>query len=208
MPMANNSNVSSSSDTVNYIPLEKLEEIIKRLPDLGVRVCDVYTIEMLFRYCFWCALRVNEALRFDTDHWNNEESTVFLPKTKSKSKVYVTIREPLKSVWDEWCLSCIANGNKKPFGMIKYVTLTKWLYRLGEMCDVKAWQVRTSESGEKTLTHIFRKSMSKGMKKGDVHKDGKKADIYTIKETLRHKDVGVTSRYLRISAEEVEEYWN
>ena len=76
--------------------------------------------------------------------------------------------------------------------------------RLGKMLDVAAWTTPQEVTGEKTLTHIFRKSIGKSMLYGVY---GKKAPLNVVQKQLRHSSLTTTSKYLQVGIEDVKDWW-
>jgi integrase len=77
------------------------------------------------------------------------------------------------------------------------------------MLDIPSWVTLQSETGEKTVGHIFRKSIGKDMLNGvHLNKDGKKFEIPIISKQLRHSKPSITvDSYLKSTIEAVLDQW-
>jgi integrase len=75
------------------------------------------------------------------------------------------------------------------------------------MLNIEAWTTPQSETGEKTVGHIFRKSIGKDMMDGvQTNIEGKPFEIHTISKHLRHAKPSITQdHYLKSSLQRVKE---
>ena len=72
---------------------------------------------------------------------------------------------------------------------------------IGKALDITAWTTTQKESGEKTKTHIFRKSIGKDMLY-------KKAPLNIIMNKLRHTNLATTSQYLKLNLADTQAWEN
>jgi integrase len=187
----------------NYMPPEQLNQVLEAIPSLHIRKWSNYTVKMLFLICYWCGLRINEALKLKAEDFDLDNHQVFLGKTKTEVMDYAPI--PHRFIGELQTFLLTAKGPLFPG--LKYGTVIKWICRLGKMLNILAWTIPQSESGEKTKTHIFRKSIGKDYMLG-TH-DGRKAPLSVVSEKLRHRGknpLGTTSTYLKVNIETVKEW--
>lgn len=186
----------------NYIDPKQFEEIISSIPVLQIRKWKDRDVEFLFRISYWCGLRMKEASKLLKEDFDLLVEEVFLGTTKGKknqSAVIPTIFIPqLKNYLDTK-----QNGRLMPDCNPQIVRI--WCKKLGELLNIPAWVTPQSETGEKTLTHIFRKSIGKDMLYG-TH--GKIAPLNIVQRQLRHTSIETTSRYLQVHGEDVKKFWN
>jgi len=87
-----------------------------------------------------------------------------------------------------------------------YNTFYPWLKKLGKSLDIPSWTTPQNETGEKTVGHIFRKSIGKDLIFG-TH-EGVKFPLEVISKQLRHSKPSITiDSYLKSSHESVKEHW-
>lgn len=189
----------------NYITQENLKDMIDNVPNLHIRKWKDEDVQMVYKICYWCALRINEAIRLKVEDFDLDRFEVYLGKTKTEKEDYATIPRPFIPE-----LSMYLLGKKGP--LLKdcyYLVVYHWVIRLGKMLNIPALTTPQSETGEKTKTHIFRKTMAKDMLYG-THTPGKNAPINVISRQLRHKGknaLNMTERYLRVDNEAVKDWW-
>ena len=190
----------------NYMSPTQLEEVISAIPELKIRKWKIIDVEYLFRNSYWLALRANEAMRLKKEDFNITRKQVFLGKTKTNSFDFASIPDPYIPEIMKYL------EQKKPGllmgkNILGYDTYYLWLKRLGKICDVEAW---TDPSNEKTITHIFRKSLGKDMLYGVLKsRTGNKFEIPIISQQLRHANVStIMNHYLKAGIEQVKEAWS
>lgn len=187
----------------NYIPPEQFEQVLEAIPSLHIRKWKDEDIQMLFRMAYWLELRFGEAIRLQAEDFDLIMNKVYLGKTKANKNDDTGI-PPLFRME----LSLYLQGKTGPlFPGLTYGTAVKWLERLGKTLNILAWTVKQSETGEKTKTHIFRKSMAKDLLYGTF---GKKAPVNVISQSLRHKGknpLATTFHYLKVSSDDVNNWW-
>ena len=192
--------------TNNYLNPEDFERVIETIPRLGIRKWDDDDIEMLFRMLYWCALRPNEGIRLSKEDFDLESRKIYLGKTKTN----VNDVAPIPMVFiPELTTYLYTKEPGRLFSGLSYNTFYPWLKKLGRILDIPSWVTLQAETGEKTVGHIFRKSIGKDMLTG-VHrtKDGKKFDIPIISKQLRHSKPSITvDSYLKSTIEAVLDQW-
>ena len=102
----------------------------------------------------------------------------------------------------EW-LESKPNGylfTNKQGKLIARQTVWKWLKDAGKALGLKALITPQTETHEKTVTHIFRKSKGKDMIFND------KAPLNIVQGKLRHNNLTTTSEYLKVKLEAVQEW--
>lgn len=189
----------------NYMPPEQFNQVIDAIPRLHIRKWKDEDIQMLFKLCYWCGLRISEAMKLSVEDFDVDHHQVFLGQTKTEKLGYATI-SPLGLSEVRMYLM---NKQGLLFPELTYGTVYKWIYRLGEMLHIKAWETSQKISGEKTKTHIFRKTIGKDMMWGITDKDGRKAPLNVISEKLRHKGknpLATTYLYLKMGIEGVKDW--
>lgn len=190
--------------TANHITRDQFDDIMKAIPKLNLRKFSVEDVQMFMKISYWLALRVSETLKLNVNDFDFDRNEVWLGKTKTEKGAITAIPTPFRGE-----LMAYLEGKTGPlFPGWQYITVLKWLERLGKILDIKAWIVTQDETGEKTKTHIFRKSIGKDMFYGEF--DGQKAPLTFISKTLRHggkNPLGTTIKYLKIGTEEVKDWW-
>ncbi len=192
--------------TNNYLNQNDFERVIDEIPNLYIRKWLDDDIEMLFRILYWCALRPAEGIRLSKEDFDLESRKIYLGKTKTHTNDVA----PIPMVFIPELQSYLYS--KEPgrlFPGLTYNTFYPWLKKLGKRLDIPSWVTLQAETGEKTVGHIFRKSIGKDMLTG-VHrtKDGKKFDIPIISKQLRHSKPSITvDSYLKSTIEAVLDQW-
>ncbi len=192
-------------DSANYMSIKTFHKVLESIPLLKIRKWNDRDVKFLFKNTYWMGLRPSEAIRLRKEDFKLNNRYVYLGKTKTKKAGDSTII-PLEYVQElETYLE------KKPEGRLlpglKYNTMYLWMKRLGKILDIPAWTTPESESGEKTVGHIMRKSLGKHMNEG-LYGDELKGDFVTIQGVMRHKDIGMTVNvYLKLNKENVKEKW-
>ena len=191
-------------ETVNYIPRELFNRILEYVPNLHIRKWKDEDIQMLFKLCYWCALRIGEAMRLKAEDFDLDLGKLYLGNTKSNINDDAAIPVFFRNELRIWLL-----GKAGPlFPGLTYGTMIKWIQRIGEALQILAWTTSQEETREKTKSHIFRKTVGKDLLYGTY---GQKAPLPTISKTLRHKGktpLTSTISYLKASSEDVSNYWD
>lgn len=189
--------------TVNHITPELFDQIIDAVPKLNLRKFRVEDVQMFMKISYWLALRFGETLKLSVDDFDFDRNEAWLGKTKTERGAKATIPPRFRGE----LIIYLEGKQGRLFPGWKYITVLKWLEKLGKILDIKAWIKSQDETGEKTKTHIFRKSIGKDMFYGEF---GSKAPLTFISKTLRHggkNPLGTTIKYLQISNEEVKDWW-
>lgn len=187
----------------NYMPPEQFAQVLGAIPSLKIRKWKDEDIQMLFKCCYWLELRFGEAIRLNVEDFDLDVNEVLLGQTKTEKNDKAMIPAPFKPELSIWLMD-----KKGPlFPGLTYGTAIKWIQRLGKTLNIIAWTTPQSETGEKTKTHIFRKSIGKDMIYGTF---GRKAPLSVITKGLRHRGrspLATTIHYLKVDGEDVKDWW-
>lgn len=185
----------------NYINPETFQKIIDYIPNLEFRKWNAKDVQFLFKISYWCGLRMSESCRIKKEDIDIESGELYLGLTKKK-KNSIAIIPP---IFKEELYNYI---KEKPDGLllpqINPQIVRVWIRKIGKDLNILAWTTSQFETGEKTQTHIFRKSIGKDLLMG-TH--GKQAPLNIIQKTLRHSSLDTTSNYLKVDANAVKEFW-
>ena len=187
----------------NYIPPEQMKTLIDAIPLLKIRKWKDNDIAMLMWICYWLDLRIMEILPRNAEDFDIDSGELYLGKTKNDKEAYAIIPPAFRPELRQWL-----DGKTGPlFPGLDYHNVYFWMKRLGKMLDIAALTTSQEVTGEKTITHIFRKSMSKDLLYG-VH--GQKTPINVISKHLRHKGrnpIASTYQYLKLDSEDVKDWF-
>ncbi len=183
---------------INYINPSDFALIIQSIPDLKLRRFKVESVQMLFKITYYCALRIHEAIRLKKSDFDLEIEEVYLGKTKTKKGDRASIPE---SFIQELGIYLRSVQTEELFPKMNRQIVHVWTKRLGVMLNIKAWTTPQEESGEKTKTHIFRKTYGKDLLYGTYN--DQPAPLNVIQKKLRHADLKTTSGYLAVDLNEV-----
>lgn len=186
----------------NYMNQVQFSQLLDHVPDLQIRRWKDQDIQMVFRIAYWCGLRMIEARRLHVEDFDLERKEVYLGRTKTRKEDYA----PIPNMF----IPELRNYLKTKKGLLldpepTRDTVYKWVIRLGKMLKIEALTTSQEITGEKTKTHIFRKSIGKDMMYG-TH--GKKATLLIVKKHLRHEKIETTIKYLNAGIEEAKDFWN
>jgi integrase len=190
--------------TVNYMPREQFDQVLSYIPNLHIRKWKDQDIQMLFKLCYWCALRIGEALRLKAEDFDLELAKLYLGNTKTNLNDDTAIPRYFIHELELW----LDDKQGVLFPGLTYGTCIKWIQRIGKELDILAWNTLQQDTGEKTKSHIFRKTVGKDLLYGTY---GQKAPLPTISKTLRHKGrnpLTSTVHYLKASSDDVGNYWD
>lgn len=186
------------------MPPEQLAQVLEAIPSLHIRKWKDEDIQMMFKIDYWLGLRFDEGIKLNAEDFDFTINEAYLGKTKTEKGGSAMIPAPFRQELYEY----LKNKHGQLFPGLSYGTAIVWLNKLGKMLDIAAWTTPQSESGEKTKTHIFRKSIGKDMIYGTY---GKKASITFVSKTLRHKGkdpLAMTFKYLKVGNEDVKDWWD
>ncbi len=192
--------------TNNYMNPEDFARVVDAIPTLLIRKWSDVDIAMLFKILYWSALRPIEGLTLSKEDFDLESRKINLGKTKTKLNDQAMI--PARFV-PELGGYLHEKEDGRLFDGLTYNTFYPWLKKLGKSLEIPSWVTPQNETGEKTVGHIFRKSIGKDMLTG-VHKnkDGNKFGIDIISKQLRHSKPSITiDNYLKSTIEAVLEEW-
>ena len=181
----------------NYMPPSQFNELLTTIPNLKIRKWLDRDVEMLFKLCYWCGLRINEAIRLKAVDFDLEYKRVHLGITKTTKGDKATIPELFL---DELTVY-LQDKHGELFPKMNRFVVHTWLARLGEILQIESLTTPQAVSGEKTKTHIFRKSVGKDMIYGT--RDGKKQPLNVVQKKLRHTNLDMTSNYLKVADDDV-----
>lgn len=185
----------------NYVDPQTFQKMLDTIPKLNIRKWNDDDIRMLFKIAYWCGLRMIEATRLKAEDFNILLREVYLGKTKTKREDYATIPTPFIPELEEY----LKNKHGELFPDCNSQIVRVWLTKLGKILDIPAFTTPESVTGEKTKTHIFRKSIGKDMLYG-THVP--QAPLNIIQKTLRHESLDTTSKYLQAGNEDVKVWWD
>ena len=189
--------------TANWMLPEQFNRLLDAVPSLGIRKWKDEDIVMLFKICYWLALRIGEGIKVKAEDFDLELKYLHLGKTKTDKmdkRIIPTVFIPELEVY-------LTGKTGQLFPELKYDNVYGWLIKLGKKLNIEALTKSQSETGEKTKTHIFRKSRGKDMFFGS--RTGHKADIGSISDRLGHKGknrFAMTMEYLKLGNEGVRNY--
>ena len=191
------------SENVNYLPREKYDDILTYVKEhLTTRKLDSIDIQMIFKLSYHAGLRINEVLKLTKSSFEFNLLQINLGKTKTHSHDKASF--PLsfsKELWDYLTLERTELSRTDLLFPISRNTIYRWLMLIGKALNITAWTTTQKESGEKTKTHIFRKSIGKDMLY-------KKAPLNIIMNKLRHTNLATTSQYLKLNLSDVQSWEN
>ena len=183
---------------------EDFTRVLETIPDLKIRKWKNNDVRFLFKIMYWSALRPMEAIRLEKKDFNFENRVIHLGHTKTRENDQALIPRVFHQELAAWVNT---KESGRVFPELKYITFYVWLKRLGKILDIEAWTTPQSETGEKTVGHIFRKSIGKDMMDGvQTNIEGKPFEIHTISKHLRHAKPSITQdHYLKSSLQRVKE---
>lgn len=187
----------------NYMPPEEFQKLLDGVDTLELKKFNHEDVKMLFRICYWLALRINEAIRLNVEDFHFDTNDVYLGQTKTNKEDYAKIPEGFKPE-----LAVYLQGKKGPLfpGMSRFV-VHYWLRILGKRFNILSLTSSQKKTGEKTKCHIFRKSMAKDLLYGTY---GEKAPLSLVSQALRHKGknfLASTQYYLKVTDADIDDYW-
>jgi integrase len=170
------------------------------VPQLQSRKWKDDDIVFLFSIMYWSGLRGGEAIKLEKKDFNTRTRRITLHDTKTKVVEKAIIPMTFVAETQEY-LKTKSDGQLFPG--LKYLTLYRWMKKLGKVLQVPAWTTPRKKTGELTVCHAMRKSIGKNLIAG-VHlaPDGGNYSIIEVSKLLRHKKPSMTEEhYLKISDE-------
>ena len=185
----------------NYLDPDQFALCIGAIPLLKSRKWEAEDIAMvIFKIPYWCGLRMGEAIRLTVEDFDIISKEVYLGRTKTHKEDYAPIPDTFIPELERYL-----KGKTGPLMPgCNYAIVYHWLKKLGKILDIPALTTSQEITGEKTVTHIFRKSIGKDMLYG-IH--GNKAPLNVVSKQLRHNDLVTTSKYLKVGIEDVKDWW-
>lgn len=188
-------------DKASYISQEKFDLALATIPELKIRKWLDIDIVMMFKIMYFCALRPGEAIKLKKEDFDIESREVYLGKTKTHKEDYAVIPTVFCAELQMWLHE---KKDGRLYENLTYDTAYRWFKRLGEICDIPAWTISQSQSGEKTVGHIFRKTIGKDMLNGKFGEQARQIPV--ISKMMRHSKTSMTTDYyLKVGAESVKE---
>ena len=188
--------------TTNYVNQDDFLRILNYIPFLKIRKWKDEDIKFLFKISYWCGLRFIEACLLKNEDIDIERREIHLGQTKTEKNAKVVIPDPFLNELIDWL---VVKEQGRLFPGLGYDTAYKWLKKIGRELHIEALNTPQAVSGEKTVTHIFRKSIGKDMMFSTHTKQA--APLNVISKQLRHKDIKSTQEYLKVGDEVVKEFW-
>ena len=190
-------------ENVNYLPNEKFDLILIYVANnLKSKKLKTVDIQMIFKIAYHAGLRINEVLKLSKSSFNFDLLQINLGKTKTKSYDLATFPNSFSLELQDYLFntrSLILQSDL--LFPISRQTVYSWIMQIGLACQIPAWTTPQSESGEKTKTHLFRKSIAKNMLY-------RKAPLNIIMNKLRHTNLATTSDYLKLNLSDVQNWEN
>jgi integrase len=181
-------------------------KVLDEIPRLFIRKWYDEDIKMLFSILYWCALRPIEGINLRKEDFDLQSRKLSLGRTKTKLNDIA----PIPSIFVPKLANYLEfKEDGRLFEGLTYNTFYPWLKKLGKLLDIPAWTTPQDITGEKTVGHIFRKSIGKDMLNG-IHltKNGTKFSIPVISKQLRHSKPSITiDSYLKSTIETVLDEW-
>ena len=191
------------SENVNYLPPEKFQEILRYVADnIKTKKLDNIDIQFIFKIAYYGGLRVNEVLKLRKKDFDFSRLEINLGKTKTESHGVASFPKSFSVELQDYLLTERHGiGRDDLLFYVSRQTAYKWIMEIGKALSITAWTTPQSESGEKTKTHIFRKSVGKDM----LYKE---APLNVVMNKLRHTDLKTTSDYLKLNLADVKKWEN
>ena len=184
--------MSQLKENVNYLPNEKFDLILLYVTNnLKSKKLKSIDIQMIFKIAYHAGLRINEVLKLSKLSFNFNLLQIELGKTKTKSHDLATFPNSFSLELQDYLFNDRSLILKSDLLFpISRQTVYTWIMQIGKDLQIPAWTTPQTESGEKTKTHLFRKSIAKNMLY-------KKAPLNVIMNKLRHTNLATTSDYLK-----------
>lgn len=195
--------MSQLKENVNYLPNEKFDLILLYVTNnLKSKKLKSIDIQMIFKIAYHAGLRINEVLKLSKSSFNFNLLQINLGKTKTKSHDLATFPNSFSLELQDYLFNDRSLILKSDLLFpISRQTVYTWIMQIGLALQIPAWTTPQTESGEKTKTHLFRKSIAKNMLY-------KKAPLNVIMNKLRHTNLATTSDYLKLNLSDVQTWEN
>ena len=195
--------MSQLKENVNYLPNEKFDLILLYVTNnLKSKKLKSIDIQMIFKIAYHAGLRINEVLKLSKSSFNFDLLQINLGKTKTKSHDLATFPNSFNQELQDYLFNDRSLILKSDLLFpISRQTVYTWIMQIGKDLEIPAWTTPQTESGEKTKTHLFRKSIAKNMLY-------KKAPLNVIMNKLRHTNLATTSDYLKLNLSDVQTWEN
>ena len=193
--------MSQLIENVNYLPQEKFNLILNYVAfNLKPKKLNALDVQMIFKIAYHAGLRINEVLKLSKSSFDFNLLQINLGKTKTKSHDLATFPASFSKELQDYFLNKSISQNDLLFPISRQTVYT-WIMQIGLALQIPAWTTPQTESGEKTKTHLFRKSIAKNMLY-------KKAPLNVIMNKLRHTNLATTSDYLKLNLSDVQTWEN
>jgi site-specific recombinase XerD len=195
--------LSQLKENVNYLPNEKFDLILLYVTNnLKSKKLKSIDIQMIFKIAYHAGLRINEVLKLSKSSFNFDLLQINLGKTKTKTHDLATFPNSFSLELQDYLFNDRSLILKSDLLFpISRQTVYTWIMQIGLALEIPAWTTPQTESGEKTKTHLFRKSIAKNMLY-------KKAPLNVIMNKLRHTNLATTSDYLKLNLSDVQTWEN
>ena len=195
--------MSQLKENVNYLPNEKFDLILLYVTNnLKSKKLKSIDIQMIFKIAYHAGLRINEVLKLSKSSFNFDLLQINLGKTKTKTHDLATFPNSFSLELQDYLFNDRSLILKSDLLFpISRQTVYTWIMQIGLALQIPAWTTPQTESGEKTKTHLFRKSIAKNMLY-------KKAPLNVIMNKLRHTNLATTSQYLKLNLSDVQTWEN
>ena len=195
--------MSQLKENVNYLPNEKFDLILLYVTNnLKSKKLKSIDIQMIFKIAYHAGLRINEVLKLSKSSFNFDLLQINLGKTKTKTHDLATFPNSFSQELQDYLFNDRSLILKSDLLFpISRQTVYTWIMQIGLALQIPAWTTPQTESGEKTKTHLFRKSIAKNMLY-------KKAPLNVIMNKLRHTNLATTSDYLKLNLSDVQTWEN
>lgn len=176
----------------NYMPPDEFEKLQRYIyGHVRVRGFKPQDIVMLFKLCYECGLRISEALRLEVNDFDFGLLEIELGTTKTHENDSCTIPDKFAEELKQYI-----DTKKGRIWPLSRQAITTWLKKWGKVLDIPSLTTPQSETHEKTVTHIFRKSKGKDMLYAN-------APLNIVMTKLRHNNLQTTTHYLKVKLDDV-----
>ena len=170
----------------NYMPPEEFKKLEDHILKQQFRGFKPWDIVMLFRLCYECGLRINEALKLDVNDFEFDTQLIQLGTTKTHDNDSATIPPKFAK-----SLRLYIDTKRGRIWSLTRQAVFQWLKKWGVELDIPSLSTPQTQTHEKTVSHIFRKSKGKDMLYAD-------APLNYVMQKLRHTNLKTTTSYLKV----------